>query len=146
MRNVILFSLGFVVMNFAGCASKEADRKVTVEKLEKSSKKVVKKNSPEVEIKRTVDNYRTVVSENIQRNKNQKEAHKKFEKNQDKLLKEMELARKNFVKTNNREKYIKIKDKITKKLNLAQEKLDRTIKANEIINYTEDKNKIIHIN
>jgi len=140
MRNIILFSLGVGIISFTGCSTANINKKVEVKKVEKSSKTVVKKNSEEVEKKRVVNDYKTVVDENIKRSKNQKEATNNFEKTQKTLLNEMELARKNFAKTEDLKKYIKVKNRITKELNAAQEKLDRTIKSNEIINYTENKN------
>ena len=133
MKNIILFSLGLSMISFTGCATKNINKKV-------EAKKMVKKNSPQTEKKRVVEDYKTVVNENIKRSKNQEEARAKYIRDKDKLLEKMEVARKNFAKTNDRKKYIKIKNKTTKELHTAQEKLDRTIKINKIINYTEDKN------
>ena len=133
MKNIILFSLGLSMISFTGCATKNINKKVEV-------KKMVKKNSPQTEKKRVVDDYKTVVNENIKRSKNQEKARAKYIKDKDKILEKMEVARKNFAKTNDRKKYIKIKNKTTKELHTAQEKLDKTIKMNKIINYTEDKN------
>jgi len=142
MRNVIIFSLGLVIINFTGCSTKEINTKTQVKKLEKKSTKVVKKNSPKIEKKRIVKDYTTVINENIKRDKNQKKARADFEKIQKRLLAKMELARKNFTETDDREKYIKSKDQITKELNAAQKNLQSVIKKNEIVNYTENKNNL----
>ena len=46
MRNVIIFSLGLVIINFTGCATKDLDKKTQAHKVQvNSSKKVVKKES-----------------------------------------------------------------------------------------------------
>jgi len=145
MRNVIIFSLGLVIINFTGCATKDLDKKTQAHKVQvNSSKKVVKKESkkalPQTKKEKKVEDYKTVVRENIKKNKNQKIAHEKFEKEKSRLLKEMEVARVEFTKTNDRERYMKIKNRIIKKLRLAQLQLDKEIKKNEIINYRDEKN------
>jgi len=148
MRNVIIFSLGLVIINFTGCVTKDIDTKTQVHTVKSSSsvklKKVVKKEPkkalPKTKKEKKVEDYKTVVRENIKRNKNQKIAHKNFEKEKSKFLKEMEIARVEFTKTNDRDSYMKIKNRIIKKLRLAQLQLDKEIKKNEIINYRDKKN------
>jgi len=149
MKNIIIFTLGLVIINFTGCATKDIGEKTQVHKVQNSrSKQVVKEESKkdlqQAKEQKNIEDYKTVVRENIKKNKNQKVARKNFENKKSKLLKEMENARIDFTKTNDREKYMKIKNKIIQKLKVAQLKLDKEITKNEIINYIDEKNTNKH--
>ena len=139
MKNIIIISLGLMALLTTGCVTKDTDTKNQVKKMQNSSTKKSKIKLPQSKKQKNIEDYKTVVRENIKRNKNQKEASENFENKKSKFLKEMEIARIDFTKTNDREKYMKIKGKIIQKLKIAQLKLDKEIKKNEIVNYRNEK-------
>ena len=140
MKNIIFIALVLMSLLTIGCVTKNIDVKDQTNKVQNKeikyiAKKESKKDLSQADKQKNIEDYKTVVRENIKRNKNQKEASENFEDKKSKFLKEMESARIDFTKTNDREKYMKIKNKIVKKLTIAQLKFDKEIKQNEIINY-----------
>ena len=140
MKNIIFIALVLMSLLTIGCVTKNIDVKDQTNKVQNKeikyiAKKESKKDLSQADKQKNIEDYKTVVRENIKRNKNQKEASENFEDKKSKFLKEMESARIDFTKTNDREKYMKIKNKIVKKLTIAQLKFDKEIKKNEIINY-----------
>ncbi|WP_457745641.1 hypothetical protein [Sulfurimonas sp.] len=139
MKNVIILSLGVLLITLTACTQSNTPRPDSQKKLQKSAQQMSKKKKPVItKEEKVVNDYKKVVQKNIQKNKKINLARKKFEQQKQKLLEEMQLARKDFAKTDDREAYLQRQKTITKKINKLQEELDATLKKNEIINYTNE--------
>jgi len=146
MNKIIFISLGVILFNLSACNSANKTIKppantcknLTKKKTTTVTKKSIRKETPQSKEKKIIKEYRSVVSSNIQKTIKQKEAKREYESRKKRLLKEMELSRATYAKTQDRESYLQQKNRIVKELKKAQKKYESSLEKNRVVNYTDN--------
>jgi hypothetical protein len=147
MKQSLSLLTGLLLFSFLGCSTHNVQQQKSTSTVEKSKvKKSLSKEkqsppkkvkSPQQKEKKIIDDYQSTIYENIAKSKAKKKQLEILELKKEKLLQEMEVARAEFAKTEDKKSFIKKRDEITKKLNRITKEYEALKSQNEIINYSQ---------